>query len=201
MCIVERSPKMRIVCANVGDSRAIIIKNNGKAVPLSEDHSADLESERKRILAANGFVSSTVDGKCHRVLGSLAVARALGDFDFKMPKVATWGSDAKPITEDLVIATPEIMTHEYNPGEDMALLIACDGIWNTFGNRRAAQFVSKKLKKLDELLVTGTELTKCNIVAKALVEKSIERGSKDNCSVTLVRLTPPALKSNFCTIS
>lgn len=48
-----------------------------KAVELSRDHKPDCYDERRRIYAANSFVEN------ERVGGTLALSRALGDFDFK----------------------------------------------------------------------------------------------------------------------
>lgn len=49
----------RLLCANVGDSRAILGKNknsNWTAVPLSEDHKPSLEKEAERIRKMKGRV-------------------------------------------------------------------------------------------------------------------------------------------------
>ena len=46
-------------CANLGDSRAILIKNEAnlwKVLPLSIDHKVDLEIEAKRILDNGGRI-------------------------------------------------------------------------------------------------------------------------------------------------
>ena len=45
-----------LLCANAGDSRAILCKN-GIAYPMSIDHKPDMESEKKRIYKADGWVS------------------------------------------------------------------------------------------------------------------------------------------------
>ena len=65
-----------IVCANTGDSRAVLARD-GIAVTLSEDHKPFNDGEKDRIEAAGSHV------KFNRVNGDLAVSRALGDFVYK----------------------------------------------------------------------------------------------------------------------
>ena len=74
-CVVLITPG-HIICANAGDSRAIL-RNNGEVEPLSKDHKPTDPQEYARIYAANDFV------RMGRVHGALAVARAFGDFDYK----------------------------------------------------------------------------------------------------------------------
>jgi serine/threonine protein phosphatase PrpC len=80
----------RIFSANVGDSRAVLCRNN-RAVNLTHDHktvniftfskyySLDYD-EVERIRSAGGGVS------CGRVMNKLAITRAFGDFDYKIIK-------------------------------------------------------------------------------------------------------------------
>lgn len=86
-----------IVCANVGDSRAVMRDTRGVAVELSEDHKPDRLEEMNRIKDVGGFISN-VNG-CWRVEGSLATSRALGDYPLKLKKV--------------IIADPEIRTFKF----------------------------------------------------------------------------------------
>ena len=65
-----------ITCANVGDSRAILVLRNGGAIPLSIDHKPNRKDERERIEALGGSVSLW---GVWRVEGCLAVSRAIGD--------------------------------------------------------------------------------------------------------------------------
>lgn len=65
-----------IYCANSGDSRTVMSKNK-KAVDLSVDHKPNDPEEKRRIMAAQGFVED------NRVNGMLALSRALGDFEYK----------------------------------------------------------------------------------------------------------------------
>lgn len=52
----------KIYCANVGDSRALLVKNNGgdwDCNPLSEDHKPELEKEKNRIMEYGGVVEQS----------------------------------------------------------------------------------------------------------------------------------------------
>jgi len=66
----------KIYCANSGDSRGVLC-NSATAHPLSFDHKPYNELEKMRIQAANHYV------EMDRVDGSLALSRAIGDFNFK----------------------------------------------------------------------------------------------------------------------
>lgn len=77
-----------IICANLGDSRAMLCrsssdgpneksKRNNTIISLSNDHKPCNEEEKARIEAAGGVVLGD------KIEGRLAVSRALGDFDFK----------------------------------------------------------------------------------------------------------------------
>jgi serine/threonine protein phosphatase PrpC len=73
--------KDTIYCANSGDSRACLATKKGKVIELSHDHKPDNEGELKRVKAGGGFVE---DG---RVQGVIAVSRAIGDWEYKNPKL------------------------------------------------------------------------------------------------------------------
>ena len=71
----------RLVCADVGDSRALLIRK-GRGVELTVDHrpvgtSSKGRQEMQRVVNAGGW---SVGG---RVCGILAVSRAFGDYEFK----------------------------------------------------------------------------------------------------------------------
>lgn len=68
-----------VICANAGDSRAILVDKKGKVTELSYDHKPDNEGELARVKAGGGFVD---DG---RVQGIIAVSRAIGDWEYKNP--------------------------------------------------------------------------------------------------------------------
>ena len=99
----------RFIAANAGDSRAIIGTEAG-VQPLTLDHRPGAPEEKARIESLGGMV--TLFGT-PRVMGFLAVSRALGD------------SDMKPY----VTAEPRIATGLLGRENDFAVL-ACDGVWD-----------------------------------------------------------------------
>ena len=55
-CIILIQIGNRIICANVGDSKAIMIKTYDRIIPLSIDHKPELFKESKRILNYGGEI-------------------------------------------------------------------------------------------------------------------------------------------------
>lgn len=102
---------------NLGDSRAVVCRG-GDAVALTTDQKASSPSEVARIVAADGFVIN------NRVLGYLAVARALGDAAFK----------TGPGQPELVSTHPEV-TEVPIDARDEFIVLACDGLFDVLGNQ------------------------------------------------------------------
>lgn len=125
---VREADRLRILCANCGDSRAFLCRK-GRAVDLSNDHKPDNPREQKRIRAAGGFVSGSFGGMGElRVDGGLAMTRALGDFVFKSR------SDLPP-NEQKVIAVPEVGKVDVFPDRgDEYVVIASDGVFDAFNS-------------------------------------------------------------------
>lgn len=70
----------RLLVANLGDSRCVMVRNDGSAIALSSDHKPNRPDERLRVQEAGGQV---VYAGCWRVQGDLAVSRAFGDAHLK----------------------------------------------------------------------------------------------------------------------
>lgn len=136
-----------LVCANLGDSRAVVgsmsVGGKWRAIPLSTDHKPDLPQEKKRIEAKRGRVSPYVmkSGEAmgparvwlkHQELPGLAMSRSFGD--------SVAGSVG-------VISDPEILTHTVT-NEHKFLVIASDGVWEFLSNEDVvgivAQFYSQR---------------------------------------------------------
>jgi len=67
--------------ANIGDSQAMLLKQNGKLLKLTDEQTPNRDDEYNRIVRNYGYVSFHND--VARVDGSLAVSRAIGDIQYK----------------------------------------------------------------------------------------------------------------------
>nr|BAB63127.1 hypothetical protein [Macaca fascicularis] len=118
-----------------------------------------------------------------RVNGSLAVSRALGDFDYKCVH-------GKGPTEQLVSPEPEVHDIERSEEDDQFIILACDGIWDVMGNEELCDFVRSRLEVTDDL----------EKVCNEVVDTCLYKGSRDNMSVILIcfpnapKVSPEAVK-------
>ncbi|KAI6659263.1 Protein phosphatase 1A isoform X1 [Oopsacas minuta] len=152
-----------VFIANCGDSRGLVARD-GKVFFASSDHKPYCDIEKKRIEAAGGAVLM------QRVNGSLAVSRALGDFDYKaQPKL-------KPICQ-LVSPEPDVEILE-RCQEDQFLLLACDGVWDVMENDEVVDLIGSRLMVSESLERTTA----------GLLEKSLYKNSRDNMTAILVTL-------------
>ncbi|KAG0466855.1 hypothetical protein HPP92_017857 [Vanilla planifolia] len=111
---------LKLVVANIGDSRAVICKN-GIAKQLSIDHEPNVE--RDNIEKKGGFVSN-IPGDVPRVDGQLAVARAFGDRSLKVHL-----SSEPYVTEEIIDDDTEL------------LILASDGLWKVMSNQEVVDTI------------------------------------------------------------
>lgn len=170
-CVAVILTPSHFVCANAGDSRAIL-RRNGKVIPLSFDHKPCNMPEKIRIIAAKGEVT----GK--RIDGDLAVSRALGDFVHKINKDLT-------ANEQKVIASPEFTVYPRIPISDEFIVLACDGIWDVASNKECSDFIQS-------LLSNGE--TDLGAICEEALDTCLERNSRDNMTIAIIGL--PAMKAD-----
>lgn len=125
-----------IYIANCGDSRAVVCRN-GMPIFSTQDHKPILPGEKQRILNAGGSVM------IQRVNGSLAVSRALGDFEYKNVK-------GKDPCEQLVSPEPEVFCLDRDPADEF-IVLACDGIWDVMTNEDVCSYVQARLRVTSDL--------------------------------------------------
>lgn len=161
--------KDRIVCANCGDSRAVLATNGG-IVALSDDHKPEREDEEERIVKAGGRV---VEHNGYRVMGVLSMSRAIGD---------RW------LHKFGVIPEPEVVIRQ-RCAEDEFLLLASDGLWEVFSNEDAISVARRCFERAAGR--NASRLVATRIACKVLVKAAAQRGSTDNVTVVVVDLQPP----------
>jgi protein phosphatase 1B len=140
----------QIFLANCGDSRAVVSRDS-RVTLATYDHKPTNPLEKERIQNAGGSVM------IQRVNGSLAVSRALGDFEYKNVP------DRGPC-EQLVSPEPEVFVEERTPADEF-LILACDGIWDVMSNEELCEFVRDRMQVTDDLE------TICNCVVDTCLSK------------------------------
>jgi len=174
------------VVANVGDSRTILIENNDvifetrdHTKPSSPEGDKFWANEVARIVSAGGEVDergrvSYAEGK-----GSLAMTRALGDFDFKQSGSRDeWG----------VVADAETYAFDRSTTDPQYLVLACDGVWDVDSNNDCKDKIWTRIQ--GQVNVERNKLHQeaydeiCEDVARSCLH------SEDNISLLLVALQP-----------
>jgi serine/threonine protein phosphatase PrpC len=201
-CVVMVTPEF-ILCANAGDSRAVLSRNGREVVPLSYDHKPDNTEEDRRIRLAGGFVAGG------RVEGDLAVSRGLGDFRFKTMDVVMAaepvpdgafdyengetteiaGTPQRRVTKpshQKVSPVPELIFVDRLSDKDEFILIACDGIWDVQSNEVAVQLVANLFAEGESDL---------GLICEEVCDACLGIGSKDNMTALVVKLEAQTIGS------
>lgn len=123
------------------------MSNEGRVLLATKDHKPNDQAERQRIQEAGGTVL------IQRVNGSLAVSRALGDFEYK-------NNANRRQDQQLVSPEPEITAHTRNlstsnsskQDEQIAFIVlACDGVWDVVTNEELAAYIIARMQVTDDL--------------------------------------------------
>ena len=166
-CVMVFQIGERLICANVGDSRAIIVKGiNNDVTPLSIDQKPDDPIESQRIIENGGEISQfEEDGeksgpfrvwKKGEVYPGIAMSRSIGDF------IATTLG---------VIPEPKFIEDKID-NETKFIVIASDGVWEFLDNNKVAEIVLPFYKKNDP-----------DGACKALIKESTEWWNKEDIVV------------------
>lgn len=187
-CVMAIVVGDRLICANVGDSRALLSRNK-QVIQLSRDHKPSDHQEAERMREAQGIISGgrlISEGKG----GSLSISRSFGDFYFKP---ASYGGRGK--NEDILISHPEIRDIQLDFVTDEFILLACDGLFEVLTNQQVVDFVNNRMA---EMPIGDQDTQK---VAEELVQYAFEQNKRvtdqsDNISCIIVPLTRAILKSD-----
>ena len=146
-CVLAIQLEEHIICANVGDSRAILIfddssspnLSNTKIYPLSYDCKPENPNEKQRIYECGGTVEQVLEEETGKGVGpfrvwkkgeeypGLAMSRSIGD------------TEAKKIG---VIPNPQIIEYEIS-NKSKYMLLCSDGIWEFISNEQAMNIGNK----------------------------------------------------------
>ena len=134
---INNSKKI-LYCANIGDTRAVLI-NNTSIKRITYDDRATDKNESERIKNSGGVIFGG------RVFGNLMLTRAFGDYEFK---------------KSGVICNPHIVKYDINY-DDKFIIIASDGLCDALNEEEIFIF-SKKCKNSKELcdIIVNNSLVK-----------------------------------------
>ena len=164
-CVMVFQIGERLICANVGDSRAIMVKGT-KVIPLSIDQKPDDPEESKRIEENGGEISQfEEDGeksgpfrvwKKGEVYPGIAMSRSIGDLI-----ASTLG----------VIPEPKFIEDKLDK-DTKFIVVASDGVWEFLDNDTVRDIVMPYYEKNDP-----------NGACKELIKKSTEWWNKEDIVV------------------
>lgn len=127
-CISIIISQNKVICANVGDSRAILARyENGiyNSINLSRDHKPTETDEMKRILLQGGRIKQFYDIKTKEYIGPERIWLQ----NSEIPGLAMSRSIGDTIAHNVgVISEPEITRIDFI-GTEKFIVIASDGIW------------------------------------------------------------------------
>lgn len=158
----DNSDNLALTIFNIGDSRCVLCRNN-IGLTLTKDHKPSWPEESARITKLGGKIVS--DGYDLRI-GSLSVSRAFGDLD----------------SAPYVTHVPEIFRYNIEK-KDKFLVVACDGLWDTFSSQDVVNFIIFKCydKNNNNKRIPGYEG-----IATELGNFAIKKGATDNISIIVI---------------
>ena len=135
-----------IICANTGDSRAIVVYNENaenninffKSLPLSIDYKPEIPEETKRILMCGGEVRQ-LKNELGEYIGPYRVWAKNGDYPGLAMSRSIGDLKAKNIG---IIPEPGIL--EYDLSEKTKYIVVCsDGVWEFLENEKVKEIGKK----------------------------------------------------------
>ena len=196
-CLLFDHKTNTLYIANTGDTRAVLCRS-GKAIDITMDRKATDPEEIARIIKEGGFVTKG------RVMGSLAVSRAIGDSQLK--NISRKGRILIPDPE-ITKYKPKmcIIDNHLYPDDicmDEFIIIATDGLWDVLSSQSAVDYVRDNMKKNnllsndenDNKTITGL-LSK---IANNIADHAVTIGSQDNVTVMIIKITGLDLENGYC---
>lgn len=121
-----------VYLANVGDSRAVLVRKDGSVQQMTVDHKIDEPQEwdmvQSRVLSGDATMLQTHPGVYRMVrydrsgaVFGIAMSRSIGD-------------------DQATVSTPDISAFQVTP-EDLALVLCSDGVFDSMHNEQVGQYV------------------------------------------------------------
>lgn len=145
VCTILR--ESTLYAANVGDSRAILLRDR-KAIQLTNDHKPMKLEEQRRIASFGGSVVNCMG--VPRVNGVLAVSRAFGN----------------RLLKDVIRADPDVVEQDIVAGDDFVVL-GSDGLYDVLSNQDICNMCY-------ELQSSSAQVIADHLVATALQRGSMD---------------------------
>lgn len=143
-CVSVIYTPTRLICPNIGDSRAVMGRYNAKtkiwtSQDLSRDHKPTDESEARRILENGGRIQPFIDEDTGEFVGP---ARVWVKED-EVPGLAMTRSFGDRVAASVgTISDPEILEFDLTE-EDKFMLIASDGVWEFIPSQDCVNMIKK----------------------------------------------------------
>lgn len=148
--ILLRYPEL--ISINVGDSRCVMGNPKNKYFEdLTKDHKPSDPTEINRIYASGGFVEFD-SMNTPRVLGNLALSRAVGD-------LASFPA---------IISTPDIRHFNISKYKELYIAVASDGIWDVQTSENVIMMLDAGLKCRDIVEVCSNKGSSDNMTLLSL---------------------------------
>ncbi|PHT60540.1 putative protein phosphatase 2C 28 [Capsicum baccatum] len=142
-----------LVVANVGDSRAVLIRR-GKVKQITVDHEPEKEEEKDLVESKGGFVIK-MPRNVPRVDGQLAMTRAFGDARMK----------------DHITVEPSVTIEKIDRDTD-CIILASDGLWKVMSNEQVTECIrgiENGKTAAEELITEALESGSCDDISCVVV--------------------------------
>uniref|UniRef100_A0A2P2JK62 protein-serine/threonine phosphatase n=1 Tax=Rhizophora mucronata TaxID=61149 RepID=A0A2P2JK62_RHIMU len=168
-CLVGIVCSGLLYIANAGDSRVVLGKvernvKEVKAIQLSSEHNASMESVREELQSLHPDDPQIVvlKHKVWRVKGLIQISRSIGDAYLKRAEFNREPLLAKfrlpePFNRPILKAEPAVSVQRLYP-EDQFLIFASDGLWEHLTNQEAVDIVHSCPHNVRSLFVGLTQL-------------------------------------------
>ncbi|KAJ0982096.1 hypothetical protein J5N97_010351 [Dioscorea zingiberensis] len=202
-CLVGAIAGDVLYVANLGDSRAVLGRRDGRAVVaerLSSDHNVAVEEVRKELRENHPDDSHIVvyNRGVWRIKGIIQVSRSIGDVYLKRPELSRDPLFQQfvcpvPLKRPVISAEPSIEVRKLM-ADDLFMIFASDGLWEQLTDDAAVEIVFKNprlgiAKRLVRAALTEAARKRemrYNDIKK--IEKGIRRHFHDDITVIVIYL-------------